>query len=49
MWSADAIGLPSVAAKMRAYEEKLGPRFAPAPLLARLAGEGKTFNERAKS
>jgi 3-hydroxyacyl-CoA dehydrogenase len=45
MWSADAIGLKAVVEKMLAYEKAHGPRFTPAPLLARLAAEGKSFNE----
>jgi 3-hydroxyacyl-CoA dehydrogenase len=45
MWSVDAIGLKTVVEKMQAYEKAHGPRFTPAPLLAKLAAEGKSFNE----
>jgi len=45
MWSVDAIGLETVVEKMHAYEKAHGPRFTPAPLMARLAAEGKSFNE----
>jgi 3-hydroxyacyl-CoA dehydrogenase len=46
MWSADVIGLKAVVEKMQGYEKAHGPRFTPAKLLARLAREGKKFNER---
>jgi 3-hydroxyacyl-CoA dehydrogenase len=49
MWSADVIGLKTVVDKMRGYEKAHGPRFTPAPLLAKLAAEGKSFNERKPS
>ena len=29
--------------RMRGYRESLGPRFEPAPVLLRLAREGRTF------
>jgi 3-hydroxyacyl-CoA dehydrogenase len=45
MWSVDQIGLKTVVEKMQGYEKAHGPRFTPAPLLARLAAEGKSFNE----
>ena len=45
MWSLDIIGLETVVEKMRTYEKAHGPRFTPAPLLAKLAQEGKSFNE----
>ena len=45
MWSGDVIGLKTVVEKMHAYEKAHGPRFTPAPLLAKLASEGKSFNE----
>ncbi len=45
MWSVDAIGLKDVVEKMQRYEKAHGPRFTPAPLLAKLAAEGKSFNE----
>jgi 3-hydroxyacyl-CoA dehydrogenase len=43
MWYADAVGLPKVLARVREFEKQHGPRWSPAPLLAKLAGEGKTF------
>ena len=46
MWSVDVIGLKTVVEKMQGYEKAHGPRFTPAKLLARLAREGKSFNER---
>jgi 3-hydroxyacyl-CoA dehydrogenase len=45
MWSVDQIGLKTVVEKMQDYEKAHGPRFTPAPLLVRLAAEGKSFNE----
>jgi 3-hydroxyacyl-CoA dehydrogenase len=45
MWSVDQIGLKTVVEKMQRYEKAHGPRFTPARLLARLAAEGKSFNE----
>jgi 3-hydroxyacyl-CoA dehydrogenase len=49
MWSADAIGLKTVVDKMHGYEKAYGPRFTPAPLLAKLAARGGSFNERKAS
>jgi 3-hydroxyacyl-CoA dehydrogenase len=43
MYWADQIGLANIVADMRRYQERLGDRWAPAPLLVRLAEEGKTF------
>jgi 3-hydroxyacyl-CoA dehydrogenase len=43
MWYADAVGLPKVLARVREFEKEHGPRWSPAPLLAKLAAEGKTF------
>jgi 3-hydroxyacyl-CoA dehydrogenase len=43
MFWADQIGLANIVADMRAYQERLGDRWAPAPLLVKLAEEGKTF------
>jgi 3-hydroxyacyl-CoA dehydrogenase len=43
MWFADAVGLPKVLARTREFEKQHGPRWSPAPLLAKLATEGKTF------
>ncbi|MDP3660492.1 3-hydroxyacyl-CoA dehydrogenase NAD-binding domain-containing protein [Phenylobacterium sp.] len=43
MYYADQLGLAAVADRMRTYEKSLGKRFAPSPLLERLAAEGKRF------
>jgi 3-hydroxyacyl-CoA dehydrogenase len=43
MWYADAVGLPKVLDRVREFEKAHGPRWSPAPLLAKLATEGKTF------
>jgi 3-hydroxyacyl-CoA dehydrogenase len=45
MFYADTVGLPSVVAAMERYAAgRYGQFWKPAPLLAKLAGEGKTFN-----
>ena len=45
MFHADRQGLAQIAARLRAYSERIGdPMLAPAPLLARLAAEDKTFS-----
>jgi len=45
MFYADTVGLPNVAAAMEKYARgRHGEFWKPAPLLARLAAEGKTFN-----
>ena len=41
MHYADQIGLERILASARHYEQRFGSRWAPSPLLARLAGEGK--------
>jgi len=43
MYYADQMGLKTVVEKLKAYEAKLGPEFKPAPLLEKLAAEGKGF------
>jgi 3-hydroxyacyl-CoA dehydrogenase len=46
MHYADSIGLDKVVATLRKYHEMTGdPDFEPAPLLVRLAGEGKGFKD----
>jgi 3-hydroxyacyl-CoA dehydrogenase/enoyl-CoA hydratase/3-hydroxybutyryl-CoA epimerase len=40
---ADEVGLPEVAAKLARLAERLGPRFAPSPLVERLARAGAGF------
>jgi len=45
MFYADTVGLPRVLAAIEGYARGYhGEAWTPAPLLARLAGEGKTFN-----
>ncbi len=43
MWYADHIGLDKILTRLRELEASAGPQWAPAPLLERLAGEGKGF------
>jgi 3-hydroxyacyl-CoA dehydrogenase len=43
MHDADQIGLSRIVAGARRYEQRFGSRWAPSPLLVRLAGEGKGF------
>ncbi|HSQ56752.1 MAG TPA: 3-hydroxyacyl-CoA dehydrogenase NAD-binding domain-containing protein, partial [Gemmata sp.] len=43
MWHADSIGLKKVLERTRQFEKEHGPRWAPAPLLTKLAEAGKTF------
>ncbi len=43
MFYADTVGLPTVLARVRQYRDQLGDHWRPAPLLERLAAEGKTF------
>jgi 3-hydroxyacyl-CoA dehydrogenase len=43
MWYADAVGLKKVYARIQEFEKQHGNLWAPAPLLKRLAEEGKTF------
>jgi len=45
MFWADQIGLDKVYADIARYHEELGERWRPAPLLERLAKEGKSFAE----
>jgi 3-hydroxyacyl-CoA dehydrogenase len=45
MFYADTVGLPNVVAAMGKYAKgRYGRFWKPAPLLAKIAGEGKTFN-----
>ncbi len=49
MWQIEnAIGLAETAGKVRAYEAKYGPRWALAPLIARLVQDGGTLAEAGK-
>ncbi len=41
--TADAIGLPRIVQEMQTLQQSLGQRFVPAPLLARLANDGRGF------
>ncbi|MBV9078657.1 MAG: 3-hydroxyacyl-CoA dehydrogenase, partial [Methylobacteriaceae bacterium] len=43
MFYADTVGLPKVLAKIEEFRARLGPEWEPAPLLRRLAGEGRGF------
>jgi 3-hydroxyacyl-CoA dehydrogenase len=43
MWFADTVGLKAVHGRIREFEQQYGPRWAPAPLLTKLAEAGKTF------
>jgi 3-hydroxyacyl-CoA dehydrogenase len=43
LFHADAVGLARVHERLSALQRELGPRFAPAPLLARLAREGSSL------
>jgi enoyl-CoA hydratase/carnithine racemase len=45
MWQADARGLQAVCRQIRSFQERHGDRWAPAPLLGRLAGQGQSFAE----
>jgi 3-hydroxyacyl-CoA dehydrogenase len=43
MWFADTVGLGKVYERVLDFHRRHGEAWAPTPLLARLAGEGKTF------
>lgn len=46
MWWASSVGLPKVLARIQEFEKQFGSDlWAPAPLLAKLAAAGKTFEE----
>jgi len=45
MWYADTLGLKKVCERIRELQKRLGNWWEPAPLLKRLAEEGKTFAE----
>jgi 3-hydroxyacyl-CoA dehydrogenase len=45
MWYADTVGLKKVYERIREFQERFGNWWEPAPLLQRLAEEGKTFAE----
>ena len=43
MFWAGMVGLPAIVAALKDWQARWGDRYAPAPLLERLAGEGATF------
>ena len=45
MWYGDTVGLKKVYERIREFQQRLGNWWEPAPLLKRLAEEGKTFAE----
>ena len=45
MFYADTVGLKNVLARIQEFEKRHGELWAPAPLLKKLAGEGKTFGD----
>jgi len=45
MFCADQIGLAQILARVEQFHRELGQRWAPAPLLTRLAKAGSTFRE----
>jgi 3-hydroxyacyl-CoA dehydrogenase len=45
MWYADTVGLKNVYERVREFQQRLGNWWEPAPLLQRLAEQGKTFAE----
>ncbi len=45
MFYADRVGLKKIYDRVSAFHQELGQRWAPAPLLAKLAKEGTTFKE----
>ncbi len=45
MFYADRVGLKTILDRVSAFHRELGDRWAPAPLLERLAREGATFHE----
>jgi 3-hydroxyacyl-CoA dehydrogenase len=45
MWYADTVGLKKVYDRVRVFQQQHGELWEPAPLLARLAEQGKTFAE----
>ena len=49
MWYADAVGLKAVCERVREFQRQHGDRWAPAPLLERLAAEGRGFASHSES
>jgi 3-hydroxyacyl-CoA dehydrogenase len=48
MWYADTMGLQNVLRRIEAFQAQLGELWEPAPLLKRLANEGKKFSDFSK-
>jgi 3-hydroxyacyl-CoA dehydrogenase len=48
MFYAETVGLPTVLARIREYRERFGDYWRPAPLLERLASEGRGFYQEAE-
>jgi 3-hydroxyacyl-CoA dehydrogenase len=49
MWQADHLGVAKVAEKIKAYHERYGARWTPAPLIETLAASGGSFADRDKA
>src|SRR4029453_2710689 len=47
MFYADTVGLDRVLARVKEYRERFGDHWAPAPLVERLAAEGRGFSREA--
>ena len=45
MFYADRVGLATILPRIQDYQQQLGPRWAPAPLLVELATSGRTFRD----
>jgi 3-hydroxyacyl-CoA dehydrogenase len=45
MFFADRVGLQTICQRVKTFHRELGPRWAPAPLLERLASEHSTFRQ----
>jgi 3-hydroxyacyl-CoA dehydrogenase len=45
MFYADSVGLPTILARVKEYRAQFGDYWQPAPLLEKLAAEGKRFND----
>ncbi len=45
MFYADQVGLKNVVAKLQEFEKQMGPSWTPAPLLVKLAEEGKRLSD----
>jgi 3-hydroxyacyl-CoA dehydrogenase len=45
MWWADLVGPKAIVAKLNEFADQLGDQYRPAPLLVKLAEEGKRFQD----